>query len=142
MNIKSLLFFFTAIICIQASAQKLTIKVSGIKNTKGKLLVGIFKNQDQFDKETPFKKIKVSKSGIKNGETTITTSLPKGTYAITILDDEDSSESMTYKFRVYPQEGVGFSNYKLKGLSKPKFKDFDFEMPKADKLVKIVIGYF
>jgi uncharacterized protein (DUF2141 family) len=142
MRIKLLLLLFTVFLGMSGTAQNLTIDISGIKNNTGTLRIGIFQNQDQFDKEEAFKKITISKKDIASGNKTITTSLTSGTYAVTVLDDEDNSGNMTYRLRVYPTEGVGFSNFKLKGLSKPKFSDFDFNMDDSGTSVKVVMTYF
>ncbi len=49
---------------------------------------------------------------------------------------------MTYRLRIYPLEGVGFSNYKLKGMTKPKLDDFSFTIPLRNQQVIVEMKYF
>lgn len=125
-----------------AHSQKLSVQISGIRNNQGTLQLSIFKNAKQFDDEKPEKMLRFDKNGIVNGKKTIVIDLPPGTYGITILDDEDNSDTMTYKLLVYPKEGVGFSNFELKGLQKPDFTDFDFTVSPNNSSVNVVIKYF
>lgn len=120
----------------------LTIKINNIRNNKGVLQVAIFESADQFDKESPGKKVVVDKTDIKNGCTYVKIKLKPGTYGISILDDEDNSGNITYKFRLYPKEGVGFSNYILNKLRKPSFSDFSFDLTNEDKTVVVKMKYF
>jgi uncharacterized protein (DUF2141 family) len=60
-------------------------------------------------------------------------SLEPGTYGLALLDDENSSELMEYKFLGIPKEGFGFSDYYHKGLKKPKFDSFKFTIDKGQK---------
>ncbi len=136
------LMVFALVLGINAEAQSLTIKVTGIRNTKGWLQVAIFENEQQFRDETPWKKLYFEKTDISEGCKNIKIDLKPGTYAITVLDDEDRSKDMTFKYYVYPVEGVGFSNYQLHGMTKPAFKDFDFAMGQTNEVVNVKIKYF
>ena len=132
--------FFT--LFFQTDTYNLSIEITNIRNSKGVLLISVFNNQKQFDDEVPDKNFIVEKNNIKNGNKTAKIKLPSGTYGITVLDDEDKSGDVTYKFKIYPIEGVGFSNYVLSGLSKPDFEDFDFTISNSDKAVLVKMKYF
>lgn len=127
---------------MNVTAQTLTIDVSGIRSSTGQLQIAIFETAEQFNDEKPAKTLYIDKSGLANGKKSIQVNLKPGTYAITVLDDEDKSKDMTYTWGIYPKEGVGFSNYKLQGLSKPDFSDFDFKITEDSKHVKVEIDYF
>ena len=107
------------------------ITVKNIKTQKGKILIGIFKDNASFDKEKPFKSVQSSKESMKNGVLTIKTQLEAGIYGASLLDDENNNTKMDYNFIGVPKEGFGFSNYYHKGFSKPKFKTFQFEVKEA-----------
>lgn len=132
--------FFT--LFFQTDTFNLNVEITNIRNSKGVLLISVFNNQKQFDDEVPDKNFIVEKNNIKNGNKTVKIKLPSGTYGITVLDDEDKSGDVTYKFKIYPIEGVGFSNYVLSGLSKPDFEDFDFSISNSDKVVLVKMKYF
>ena len=107
------------------------ITVKNIKTQKGKILIGIFKDNASFDKEKPFKSVQSSKESMKNGVLTIKTQLEAGIYGASLLDDENNNTKMDYNFIGVPKEGFGFSNYYHKGFSKPKFQTFQFEVKEA-----------
>lgn len=137
-----LMVFVAVLVSINNTAQTLTIDVSGVRSTTGQLQVAIFETSRQFDDEKPAKTLYIDKSGLSNGKKSIQVKLKPGTYAITVLDDEDKSKDMTYTWGIYPKEGVGFSNYKLQGLSKPDFSDFDFKITEDSRHIKVEIDYF
>lgn len=123
-------------------AEKVTINVSGIRSNQGLIQVAVFQNAKQFDDRAPIMKKYYSKSNMSDGSLMISLDLPKGTYGITVLDDEDRSKDMSFKFGIYPTEGVGFSNYYLEGLSSPDFKRFSFELDKNGITVGVRMRYF
>ena len=67
--------------------------------------------------------------------------LPAGQYAIASLDDENSNGKMDYRF-LLPAEGCGFSNYRHKGIKKPRFDDFDFELTQNNSLIRVEMQYY
>lgn len=109
-------------------AQNVTLTLHGIRSSKGQIEVSIYKNADQFKDEKPSKYLYFSKENLKNGELKISFQLADGSYGVTVLDDEDMSKNMTFKMGFYPTEGVAFSNFRFKGVSKPKFEDFKFHV--------------
>ncbi|SFT79011.1 Uncharacterized conserved protein, DUF2141 family [Lishizhenia tianjinensis] len=118
------------------------LKVRNIRNLKGQLQVAVFKNEEQFEGEQPEKTLYFNKTNVKEGKINLAFNLAQGTYAVTVLDDEDKSKDMTFRFGVYPLEGVGFSGYKLEGMSKPDFNEFDFQVDDEKKYVDVAIHYF
>lgn len=127
----------------QIKAQTLVVNISNIRNNEGQFQVALFENNDQMKNEQPKAKYYFEKKGIRNGKLTLRIPLTPGTYGITVLDDEDKSEKMTFQMGLYPKEGVGFSNYQLKGMSKPKFEEFSFLIEdKKETSVDVIIKYF
>ena len=119
---------------------KVEVVIEGVRSKKGKLVIAIFKDQESFEKRTPIKKVVLNKSEIKRNEIVFTIS--PGTYGISVLDDENDNNIMDYNFFGMPKEGFGFSNYFHKGLSKPHFDSFQFEI--IDGMIKkidILIRY-
>lgn len=139
-NIGVLFFVFT-FFSITTLAEEVTISIKGVRNTKGKLRIGIFKDQASFEKETPFRSIELSKSGLFKGTLKCTIDLPKGEYGFALLDDENNNEEMDKSFLGIPQEGYGFSNYEHSGIFAPVFEDFKFLVRKGANLVKMRLKY-
>lgn len=139
--LKIILSTIFSLILISVFGQvKLT--VTGIEEDKGHLRIGIFENQSQFDDEKAAKSLVIDKTDIKEGNKTIEINLEPGTYGISILDDADDSKNMTYRFGIYPLEGVAFSNFKFTGMSKPKFDDFKFDLGSSSIEITAPMRYF
>jgi len=67
--------------------------------------------------------------------------LPKGTYAVNILHDENKNGKIDKGF-LLPKEGIGFTNYKTIGLgNKPKFTKASFYL-NANTTKEIKVIYF
>jgi uncharacterized protein (DUF2141 family) len=118
----------------------INVKFTELRNSKGRIQLQIYRNQETFKKETPWKKIFIPKSDVKNNTLQYKISgIPEGTYGIAILDDENSNDEMDYSFMM-PKEGFGFSDYFHTSWSRPKFEDFKFFL-KEDKNVTIKVRY-
>lgn len=138
-----ILLVFIGVIHISASSDQthnINVKITNVRNGKGRIQVQIYKDQESFGKETPWKVIYVSKDGLKDKTIHYTISgIPSGTYGIATLDDENSNKEMDYSFMV-PKEGFGFSNYYHTAWSKPKFDNFKFVL-KGDVDVTVKTRY-
>lgn len=118
----------------------ITVKVTAIRNTSGRLQIQIYRDQKTFAKETPWKVYRVSKKDVKDHYLIYTIEgLSPGTYGLALLDDENSNTKMDYGL-MFPKEGFGFSDYYHTGWSRPEFDDFKFELSE-DRHVKIRIRY-
>lgn len=137
--------FFANTLAIDAYAQTnettVTVVISNIKSNKGNLRLGLFKTQEEFEKEQPFKKISISKAQMSNGSLSANLQLPEGTYGISVLDDENNNAKMDYNMVRMPKEGFGFSNYYHTGLSKPKLSQFVFTVSKGNIKINCKMRY-
>ena len=116
------------------------IKVSNVRNNIGTMQFQVYRNQETFGKETPYKQFRTSKKVVKNKTMTYEIKgLKAGTYGIALLDDENSNKEMDYSWLV-PVEGFGFSDYYHTGWSKPKFNSFKFEL-NSNKSVVMKVRY-
>ena len=131
----SLLLFFSYNVYAQNIPFK--IEINNLRNTKGNIVISVFKDHKSFEAENHLeKKEKSKKENMKN--TTIITelSLPPGIYGLVVLDDENSNNEMDYNLIGMPKEGYGFSNFYHTNFSKPKFADFSFELtPNTSKML-------
>lgn len=127
---------------VGAVAQRLTVKISGIRNEKGLVRVSLFTDDESFAMEKPYYDKSLSKAGMQNGRLTIVfQDIPPGWYGVAVLDDEDENRKMGYRWLI-PAEGFGFSDYILKKLRRPRFEEFRFEMRGADKTVEVALKYW
>ena len=89
------------------------------------------------------KEARADKKLLKEGSLRITLmDIPPGTYAITVLDDEDSNDRMKYNLLRMPQEGYGFSNNIKPVLKCPPYEKCTFRVGKGHTRLEIEIQYF
>ena len=142
---KNLIIIILSVIPFIAFNQEkieIKIKVEGIRNSQGQIVLSAFKTEKEFDDETPVYNFTIDKSSIKDGVINTSVRLPIGNWGLTLLDDENSNAKMEYNFFGITEEGFGFSNYYLIGLRKPLLDDFDFNVNNKDNVsVKMKIRY-
>ncbi len=119
----------------------LTIHVADLRNAKGVVQFSLYNKAGTIPDEK-FKKY--YKKGIveinENSASFNFTDLPKGTYAVNILHDENKNGQIDKKF-ILPKEGIGFSNYTSIGLSnRPNFSKASFKL-NSDKEMNIKVIY-
>ncbi|TAE52430.1 MAG: DUF2141 domain-containing protein [Bacteroidetes bacterium] len=123
-------------------AQNVEIHVKGIRSGNGTIRIGVFTDQESFEREVPSQRIILAKTGLSNQEIVSRVSLGPGVYGLSILDDESGNEKMDFNFIGIPLEGFGFSNYYHTGFSKPQFDKFKFQISGGEmKQVEIRVRY-
>jgi uncharacterized protein (DUF2141 family) len=122
-------------------AQTLNIKIEHIRNSRGRIYLGFFKDDASFQEEKPFMEKRLSKVSMENESLSVNMPIPEGLYGIVLLDDENSDDIMDYNWLGIPREGFGFSDFYLRGYRRPVFSDFDFIVTGPIKSIRIVIRY-
>lgn len=124
MNTTKVFFIVTLILIVgvthnlKAQNCTLTVDIEGTANTKGTLLVGLYKNQKNYLSETYMgqevtaqtDRIKVNFKDVEPGE-----------YAIAVIHDTNQNGKFDKNFFGIPKEGYGFSNHT------PNFGSADYE---------------
>lgn len=120
---------------------EVTLHFSKIRSAKGTLRVCVFKNQQTFEDDVPYRVKIVPKDGLKNGALTSQMNVHQGVCGIAILDDENNNQKMEFGL-VLPKEGFGFSNYVHSGMSRTKFENFKFQaLESRTNSTKITVTY-
>jgi uncharacterized protein (DUF2141 family) len=140
---------FTIILCwivlLPSSSQStptatLEIKFTGIRNQKGLIGIGINSSPEGWPRK-PELEPNWKKSNVVDGVFTARVeNLTYGTYAVSVLDDENSNLEMDM-FIGIPKEGFGFSNNARVGLSPPKFEECSFILDQPYKQITIDLRY-
>jgi uncharacterized protein (DUF2141 family) len=115
-------------------ATHLDIKVTGIQSNQGKIIVGIFKDNDSF----PIigEQFKSYKLEIQDKKASLhVTNLEKGRYAVGLCHDLNSNDKMDNNPFGYPMEPYGFSNNVRGHFSKPTFDQASFYFDGSATLV-------
>jgi uncharacterized protein (DUF2141 family) len=136
------LFLTIAIPLFSQSSSKATleIKFTGIRNSKGQIAIGINRSPEGWPRQ-PHMDPNWKKSNIADGVFTVEIpNLSYGTYAISVLDDENSNLEMDM-FMGIPKEGWGFSRNPPMKMSPPKFEECSFEITKPFQQVTINLRY-
>jgi uncharacterized protein (DUF2141 family) len=103
----------------------LTLTITGIKDVKGELVIGIYDNQKGWLKkghEFYKKKVKVT----SNEEIIVFKEIPPGEYAISMYHDVNEDNKCNRNLIGYPTEGIGFSNKAKISIKAPGFKKASF----------------
>ena len=119
----------------------LTVSTSDLKNSNGVVQFTLYNTEGSIPDEHFEKYYLQLKVDVKNNAaTTIFKGIPKGTYAINILHDENDNGEID-KGWILPIEGLGFSNFNsLNPLNKPSFKKAKFQLT-SDKTINVKIIY-
>jgi uncharacterized protein (DUF2141 family) len=110
----------------KSQAATLTIKVTNVKSTKGKVLFALFSNAEGFP-GSHTKAFRLADSGPVVGATTVVfENLPSGTYALAVFHDENNDGKLNTNLVGIPKEPYGFSNNARPSFSAPSFKEASF----------------
>jgi uncharacterized protein (DUF2141 family) len=121
---------------------EVAVEVGPLKNLKGVLRCQVFTGPEGFPKE---KKNAVARDDQTPKSNTVVCRFPglkPGTYAVSVLHDEDADGEMNTNFVGIPEEGYGVSNNKLPSMSAPKFEDARFTLTAGEKkTLKVALKY-
>ena len=118
----------------------LEITFSGIRSDQGLVAIGINEGPEGWPRK-PDMDPNWKKANIVSGSMTVKVeNLAYGTYAVSMLDDENSNLEMD-NFLGVPKEGFGFSNNPKVGMSTPKFEECAFIIDQPVKKITIQINY-
>ena len=125
-----------------ADTGTLRVVVSGLRNSKGHVLVSLYDRSKGFPRSREaIADTRTIKSLNGSQVEASFENLPFGDYAIAILHDEDKSGEMTYRMRVLPGEGYGFSNNPKVVAKAPSFDTAKFSFRKDGQKTQIKLKY-
>jgi uncharacterized protein (DUF2141 family) len=97
------------------------VEIAGLRNDKGQVLCALFSSPSDFPKKMD-KAIAHATSGIANKHAVCEfRAVASGTYAISVVHDENSNGKLDTSFLGIPREGVGASNDAKGHFGPPKF---------------------
>ena len=106
------------------------ISLNGISSSKGTIFINLYASENGFptDMTKAIKSVKLpaEKSTMKY----IFANLPKGTYAISVMHDENNNGKMDKNLLGIPTEGYCVSNNAKGFMNAPSFSDAKFELKK------------
>ena len=127
----------------QQSPPRATLEITfaGIRSDQGLVAIGINEGPEGWPRK-PDMDPNWKKANIVSGSMTVKVeNLAYGTYAVSMLDDENSNLEMDNNFLGIPKEGFGFSGNPKIGMSPPKFEECSFTIDKPLTKITIEVRY-
>lgn len=125
-----------------AQTGKITVHIIELKHLKGMLGVSLYNSKKGF----PGKHEQAYTSELKKisgtTENVVFEHLPYGSYAVSIMHDENNNGKLDTNFIGIPKEGVGVSNNPKIGMGGPKFNDSVFTLDTKELEVTVAMKYF
>ncbi len=121
-------------------ANDITVEVTNIFNQNGKIGIALYNRDNKsFANMSKFYKGVYLKI---DGKKVIYTfkDIPNGTYAISVIHDENENKKLDKNFLGIPKEGYGFSNNIRPKFRGATFKESKFKLNR-DKNISIKLGY-
>ncbi len=102
------------------TSNSLTVQVSGLKSTDGQVCVSLYDDSEGFPNEP---EAVIAKQCVETSSAASFTflELSSGTYAVSVLHDEDRDERLAQGTFGIPMEGFGFSRNPVIRMSAPEF---------------------
>jgi len=121
-----LLFLLSAcFINAQTKEKGITVKVSGINEIKGNLLIAFYSQKNDFLNEDKAVYSKIVKVNSKTMEANFT-DIKKGRYAVVVIHDANANKILDTNFLGIPTEYIGNSNNIRNYFGPPSFDDSAF----------------
>ncbi len=138
---KAGLSLFLLLLASYLGAQTLILEISHIRNAKGSIQLMFYKSAGSYEEDLPFQVNRFPKDSVLDGCLKLSFQLPVGEYGIILLDDENESEVAEYNILGLPKEGFGFAGYYHRGIRRPEYKDFRFQLENETKKMQLKIRY-
>lgn len=124
---------------LSSYAQTLVIHVEGLRDTVGSIRFGFYDSASQWEtKKSTFQRHVRKGRLVRGGRASYTfTDVRPGRYGVAMVDDENESGGMDWGV-VLPREGFGFSDCEVRGVRRPNFDEFDFEL-RAGQRTEVVV---
>jgi len=117
------------------------VKIKGIEGRDGQLALLIFNGSNGFPSEHT-KALKQAMVPITGSTVSYTfADLPSGTYAVTVMHDENKNNTLDTNMFGIPEEGIGVSNNALSMFGPPAFQDCAFTHNGNATTIEITLDY-
>lgn len=114
----------------------LTVRITGIRNATGNLHVTLRRDANVVDERT----VEIDAKSL-TGQV-IFEKLPQGTYAVSVIHDENMNGKLDFDSMGMPVEGYGFSNNPEKRMGPPNPEETTFPLKQAQVTTEIKLIYW
>jgi uncharacterized protein (DUF2141 family) len=121
----------------------LTVRIFGARNTKGKIGVTLFQDAEAFPDDTSkaVQQQSVEIDPNTMGAQVTFKDISQGTWAVSVLHDENGNGKMDKNFVGMPKEGYGASNNPKKKKRAPTFDEAKFSLNASEQTIEITLIY-
>lgn len=141
------IIFIIIILALSAYAQtnvrdsvNVKVSITGFKSDKGLCRLLVYESEKGFP-EDPKSAVLISSSEIINKKTDFSFMIPSGTFAISILHDENSNEKLDKTWYGKPKEGFGISNNPRTKFGPPSFEESSVSINSENSTFSIKMLY-
>jgi uncharacterized protein (DUF2141 family) len=136
--VKSLVTIVCLVFVASSVMAQLEITVKNIKNDKGNVRVGLFKDKETFLKKAAYGKVVKAQ---KNELTVVFDNLPPGKYGVSVIHDENENGELDSNMIGMPKEGFGFANDAMGTFGPPGFEKASITVETQKVSATITVKY-
>ncbi len=130
---------FVGIAGLSASANELTVAVSGLRSLEGVVHIAVYDREDAFPSRQALAGTAVEPAG--DGVLAVFSDLPEGRYAVAVFHDENANGRFDRGPFGLPREGFGFSNDAPVLFGPPSFRQAAVALPEEGKTINVRMRY-
>lgn len=120
------------IVLLQTPSGKITATIENPRDAKGKILCNLHNSAAAFPGKSKVQGRSIVATQVSSKTVCEFLNVPAGTWAVSVLHDENGNETMDSNFLGMPKEGYGVSNNVLSSMSAPKWDDAKFVIAEAE----------
>ena len=117
----------------------LTLVISALRNQQGEVCIALFDNKEGFPKNDD-KAVCNQCFTINKQPMSVSFDVPYGSYAVSMLHDENEDGKLNTNFMGIPKEGIGFSNDPRIIKGTPSFEKTCFEFSEDNTEIEITMN--
>lgn len=129
------LWLLSALTALAAQAGDLTVTVSGLGSSDGKVMVALYNDAASFPRGKPFKG--QMQAAVKGQVDLVFKEVPPGRYAVSAFHDLNANQRLDANLMGMPTEPYGFSRDAKGQMGPPKFDDAAFSVDGTDQHITV-----
>ena len=117
------------------------VDISGLRSDQGQMLCALFSSAEAFPKKADKAVARLTAKIVDHQAACDFTGVAPGTYAVSVVHDENANGKLDTNFIGMPREGVGASNDAKGHMGPPKFSAASFAYAGGRLDLKIHVNY-
>ena len=127
---------------VAASEGRITVRVTGAAHAEGRVGCSLWASDEGWPSETGRATMRRWARIREGAATCVFDDVPAGTYAVSVMHDEDGNGVLRTNLMGFPREGWGVSkNQPLRTFGAPRYRDCSFDHESERTAVRIRLNY-